>query len=168
MPPRTINGRIQRIQRLNHRHQGILNWLVLNPHRALGECASELGYTQAWLSSVVHSDAFQAVYRARCAELGSIATHTISARLGGLAEAALSSAEETIRAGLASEKFVGDTMKTTLQALGYTPERAEGGLEVHQHLHVDADVLRRARERVLSRSSSQGEAPQLVTAEVVG
>ena len=157
--PQLATARRPTVARLNHRHRQIVNWLVLNPDKTLGDCARFFGYTQAWLSTLIHSDTFQAEYRQRCREVGAAAVHTINAKLAGTAAATLDAVKERIEQGVASERLLGDTMKTTLQALGYTGGQAASGPELHQHqhLHVDAETLQRARAGLLGASGSQAE-----------
>ncbi len=50
------------IKKLNYRHEGVLRWLVENPHRKLQDCAAELGYSPSWLSNIINSQAFKAEY----------------------------------------------------------------------------------------------------------
>jgi len=50
--------------RLSITHEAIMDWLISNPGRGqMGRCAIHFGFTRAWLSSMVHSDAFQAKLR---------------------------------------------------------------------------------------------------------
>lgn len=141
------------IQRLNHRHEAIVNWLVANPHRSLTECAECLGYTLPWLSQVVHSDMFQAKYQERCREVGEIAVHTVKNRLTAVALLALQKTQERLESGASSERFILDATKNSLASLGYTQETITPQ-QIHQHLHVDASVLEAARSRAAARFSS--------------
>lgn len=47
------------IQDMNHTHEGILRWLLLNPDRPLRDCAAYMGVTQSWLSVIINSDCFR-------------------------------------------------------------------------------------------------------------
>ena len=152
------------IQSINHRHEGIINWLVTNPHRSLGECAQELGYTQPWLTQIIHSDMFQTKYQERCQEVGELAVHTVKNRLTAVAMMALDKTEERMQSGGASERFLTDTTKNVLSALGYTPQTMVAGPSMHQHLHVDAQTLIDARQRASQRfqpATREGEQLQL-------
>lgn len=149
--------------RLNHRHEQIVNWLVANPDQTLGMCAQHFGYTQPWLSMIVHCDAFQARYAERCAETGSYVVHTAKNRLTNLAVRVMERAEQVIDGGGASERFLGETMKTTLSALGYTGNGGDQspGSQQHLHVHVDAETLIAAREKALNGKMGQTVAKQL-------
>jgi hypothetical protein len=144
MPYKVLEG-------LNHRHEQIVNWLVCNPDRSLGECAAFFGYTRPWITSIVHSDMFQMVYQARCREVGVVAVHGMVERLTTVAGMALDETERRLKEGQVSERGLGEVLNMALKATGYL--REEKPAEKHQHLHlfVDATSLREARERAASR-----------------
>lgn len=37
-----------------------MNWLLAHPNKSMRQCADEFGYTQSWVSTIVHSNLFQA------------------------------------------------------------------------------------------------------------
>lgn len=47
------------IKTVSVRHNEIMDYLMANPTRRLGDVAAHFGLTPAWLSCVIHSDAFQ-------------------------------------------------------------------------------------------------------------
>lgn len=51
------------LQKLSVKHDAIMQWLIANPQLSLSTCAIQFGITQAWLSTVIHSDIFQSKYR---------------------------------------------------------------------------------------------------------
>ena len=130
---------------VNHRHEQLVNWLILNPGKTLKQCAEELHYTQCSLSRIIHSDMFQEVYRTRCQEVGAIASHTIVGQLRGVAALALERAEELLQKPEPDPRFVGDTLRTTLGALGYAPSNGGAGESRHLHVHLTPQDLRDAR-----------------------
>lgn len=52
------------IAKVAPRHEQIINWFIANPHRTNADCAAFFGITQAWLSTIKRSDAYQARMRA--------------------------------------------------------------------------------------------------------
>jgi len=90
---------------------------------------------------------FQAAYRAKAEELGADVVHTVKAKLTNLAAVTLDMATERIESGLASERFLGETMKNTLASLGYGAPVAPSSGQPQLHVHVDATRLVEARER---------------------
>lgn len=51
------------LKSLSHTHQAIMDFMMANPTVHLGDVAKNFGYTQAWLSQIIHSDAFQAMLK---------------------------------------------------------------------------------------------------------
>lgn len=49
------------IKSLSHTHMAIVDYLLGHPQVSLGDVARHFGYTQPWLSSIIHSEAFQAM-----------------------------------------------------------------------------------------------------------
>lgn len=62
------------IATLSHRHVAIVDYLLAHPQIRLGEVAQHFGYTQAWLSQIIHSDAFQNMLKEK---EGAIFHHTV-------------------------------------------------------------------------------------------
>jgi len=147
------------IQKLSHRHDAIIDWLITNPDKSQGDCAAFFGYSQPWLSQIIHSDAFQMVYRQRCEEKGMIATHTIVAKMAGIAALALDSIEKRIVNGQATERLLTDSTKMALQGLGYLDGgEVPGSIQYHSHQHVhleNKEALQAARERALAGKNGQ-------------
>lgn len=151
------------INNLNHRHQQIINWLILNPDKTLGDCAAFFGYTQPWLTQIIHSDMFQAAYGEACKSANTLAVHTIVNELSGLTAITIAKAKDTIVAGKASERFLGETLSTCLAGLGY---KAGGRGQAQEsqpqlHVHVSAQDLLEARER--AAMLKEGTAPAKLT-----
>lgn len=131
---------------MSYRHEGVLNWLIMNPHRPLKDCAAELGYTLSWVSVLINSDMFQTQYRKRCEEMGVEAIHSIASKLSQVGALALDVTIQRLHAGAVSEKFLAEITRDTLDRLSFVPKQAKEP-EQHLHIHVDGDVLRDARER---------------------
>jgi phosphate starvation-inducible protein PhoH len=103
---------------LSYRHEAILDWLILNPNKSQGDCARELGYTEAWLSVVINSDLFQARLRMLQQEKREHGIFTIAEKLAGLADMAI---ERTIKHVEVSvdPAFVLSAAEVALKRLGY-------------------------------------------------
>lgn len=136
--------------RLNHRHEQMLNWMLCNPDRPLSELARDFGYSPSWVNIVVNSDAFQAKYQEMCAELQLECVHTLKAKLTGATVQVIDKITERLegKGGQPSEKFLIDSSRTLLTAMGFgaKPTAVESSQHIHQHLHVQAGDLTRARE----------------------
>jgi hypothetical protein len=146
------------LNRLNHRHEGLLNWLILNPSKSQNDCARELGYTPAWVSQVINSDMFQALYKERCAECGILAVHTITAQLAGATSIALEKTIEKLQNG-PSERFLGEALRTCLTSMGYTSNggQAPAGNTV-VNVMVQSQALTEARDRAAAYKAGTTQA----------
>lgn len=48
------------VQKISVKHTEIMNFMLMNPTQKLADVAKHFGYTQPWLSCIIHSEAFQA------------------------------------------------------------------------------------------------------------
>ena len=153
--------------KLNHRHDALVEWLIANPHRTLKDAAAVLDYSPATIYNVVGSDLFQARYRERCEERGEVAIQLFENRIRGIAGLALDKTEGLLTAQKldpitgemvddVDPRFVQDTTKTALQALGYLSNNREPDVSQHLHIHVGAEELAEARERVGAEGADIG------------
>lgn len=55
--------------KVRYTHQDMIDFLIANPSVSQGIVASRYGYTEAWVSRIITSDAFQAQLAARRAEI---------------------------------------------------------------------------------------------------
>lgn len=53
------------IAKVNHWHERLSDWLIANPDKTLGEAAKVFNKTQSWISTVIHSHAFEDYHKAR-------------------------------------------------------------------------------------------------------
>lgn len=153
------------IKKMSVRHDQILEWLLQNPDRKMRDCAMHFGISQPWLSQIVHSDAFQAKYRERCAELEVLALHTVNDKLNNVVALTLEKVEEHVAHGAPSEKFLTDVMATGLKAAGYGNTTILKAEHNHQHVHVSAEKLEEARRRAEERR--RGTTPQKIEHEAL-
>ena len=135
------------LQTLNHRHEAIALWLIANPDKQQNDCAREFGYTVPWLSRIINSDLFQALYTDMCKERKEVAVHTLGNKIIHAASLGLDKTIEKLEGPEAvTERFVMETTNSLLDRLGFTG-KADGGEEKHLHLHLTAGDLKAAGER---------------------
>lgn len=165
------------IKRLSHTHEEIARWLLENPTRPLKDCAKEFGYTQSWLSCIIHSDAFQARLKKLQDGADAITILDVPARLRGVAASALDGLGDQVDTalkdgnGIAHRQFLLDASELALKSLGYGVSKAPvapGNPLFQQNNYnfppVDPQTLARARERILNNpevSPALPEASQL-------
>lgn len=145
-------GEMYQIKKLKSRHQSIARWLLANPDKTYKDCAAFFKLHPQTISIVVNSDTFQAMMKDLERQAGISSVHTIGNKLHALTSDLLDKAREMV-AATPSERFVGDMLDRTLDALGYSAGPAPKQ-EQHMHLHVDSQVLQEARQLYL-----QGRAP---------
>jgi len=135
---------------VSDKHEGILNYLVTNPGCSRLEVAEEFGVTRAWLSTVIHSDVFQAKLRERQDEVFTEAiVAPIQDKLLGAAHMATERLMELLPYEGETNK-VAAALDTTLKNLGYG--QRVGGVSVSAEtvnvVQVSPDALARARTMV--------------------
>ena len=154
------------VTRLSHRHEAVLVAMLANPDAKLGDIAALLGYTPAWLSTLIHTDAFQGELKRRQGELWTDASVTIRDRLTGLAEAGLDVLGERLNQMDTPTREVRETTQMALAGLGYSG--GGGGAPSTQTinvLNVPSDVFDRARSRVME---GRPAALDVIEGEVAG
>lgn len=114
------------IKRISHRHEMIMNWMVLNPDRPLRECADHFKVTQPWLSSVIHSDIFQAEFQAKLRRVDSSVVQSIPEKLRVVADIALEKLADKV-ANSEDPEFILDAADKALHRMGYAPASARNG-----------------------------------------
>jgi hypothetical protein len=152
------------VQRLSHTHEDIARWMLANPTRPLKECATYFGYTQSWLSCIIHSDAFQARLRKLQDGADAVTLLDVPARLRGVAAATLDglgvqvehALKETEGNGILHRQFLLDTAEVTLKALGFGGQKtapSPAPFFQQNNFNVGAvppETLARARETLLN------------------
>jgi len=140
------------IKRISFTHEALVNWLVENPERSLRDCAEYFGYTQSWLSQIIHSDIFQARLGARQDAVFAQVAQDIPAKLRGITDVALEKLGRKIEE-VEDADFILDATDKLLHRNGYAPNssRNVGGpnsLTVNQQVNVfavDRNMLADAR-----------------------
>lgn len=151
------------IAHLSHTHTDIARFLLQNPAMPLSAVAQYFGYTQSWLSTIIHSGAFQA----HLAELQSGADERtiadVPARLRGLASVALDKlgqqldfAEGSGPASRVDRSFVQETAEMALKALGFGRNSVgESPRGPNTVIYADRLIIEQARERILARGRTE-------------
>lgn len=139
------------IQQLSPTHVQIMDWILANPHRSLGECAVTFGYSQAWLSQIIHSDCFQAMLAEKQVELFGEVRLTVKDRIIGLAHESLRRLTEKVAVESDTDKVI-NAADLSLRALGFGAKAAPaavgaGGMQQNNYIigTVDRETLDRAR-----------------------
>ena len=141
------------IQRLSATHHAIADWLIANPGKnQMERCATRFGYTRAWLSTLIHTDAFQALLRSKQEDVFHEVVIPLKEKIAGVAHAGLDRLGEHL--DKADFKETADVTKDMLAALGYGPKAVPAGGVNQNNYYFGPDALEAARERNRSRFQS--------------
>ena len=115
------------IQKVRYSHDAMIDLMISQPMISQNEIAATFGYTPAWVSTVINSDAFQAKFAERKAELvDPVIMSTVDERLRAVAHDALGRVLETL--SVAPPAHALEAAKFATQALGYgARDRNAGG-----------------------------------------
>jgi len=146
------------IQRVSHTHEQIINWLLLNPEKSLRQCADHFGYSQSWLSQIIHSDIFQASLQARQEGVFTRVANDIPAKLKGLADVAIEKLGEALERSEDGE-FALDVFDKTMHRLGYAPNSqrsvAAPPLVQQNNFFIGKEDLAQMREKMVPAAEVQ-------------
>jgi len=138
------------IQKMSHKHEEILNFLLLNPIMPMGEVAAHFGVTFPWLSTIVHSHAFQdQLTRRKDQVFDSAVLAPIEDKLGAAAQVTLDAYLEKVPT-LSADQLISAQDKL-LGRLGYGTKGngAAPGVQVNVQVNtVDKSILEEARNRI--------------------
>ena len=107
------------IARVSYTHDAMIDLIIANPAISQGAIAQHFGYTQAWVSRVFNSDAFQARLAARKTEIvDPQLVLTIDEKLKALASKSLDVVLEKLTVTNSAEMGL-KALEITSKALGY-------------------------------------------------
>lgn len=151
--------------KLSPTHDMILNWIICNPDRNLRECADHFGYTQSWLSCIIHSDIFQQELAHRQANVAAAVAQSIPDKLRRAGDLAVEKLTATLETNEDPE-FILSAADKILHRLGYAPQssRAPAGspgvnLSQTNIYMASSDDLAAARELMASVGQAQAGRP---------
>lgn len=108
------------IARVKYTHDAMINLIIGNPAISQGELAKHFGYTQAWVSRIFNSDAFQARLAQRKSDLIDPAIAlTVDEKLRAVASRSLDIVLEKLELPTASFSDALEAATVVTKALGY-------------------------------------------------
>ena len=139
--------------KLSTTHEMLMNWLVLNPEKSLRECADHFGYTQSWVSQIIHSDLFQHALKEKQERIALRVAESIPAKLARAADIAVEKLTDHLEKTEDPEFILSATDKI-LHRMGYAPQSsrnpaggpAPGSLNQQNNFFLQASDLEAARE----------------------
>ncbi len=120
-PPPIFKDRVQ-LGRLSITHDAVMDWLLANPGKGqMRACAEYFGFTRAWLSSMIWSDAFQAKLRDKKEKLFDETVIPLRDQMNGVAQRAIERLGEKVEE-VEDPKLLVDVADKMLHRLGYAPK----------------------------------------------
>jgi hypothetical protein len=148
-----LNDRAQ-IKKVSIKHDAIMDYLLVNPTAPLKTVAYEFGVTQAWLSTIIHSDAFQIQLATKKNELFNGTVLPLREKVVGLAHAAVEKLGEKLERS-EDPAFVLESTDKILHRLGWAPQRVAAGTNIQQNNFYTADKETLARARNLMNAAQE-------------
>jgi hypothetical protein len=153
---RSATGEGVQIKTLRHQHLALMDYMLANPTVPMWAVANHFGRTQAWLSTIVNSDLFQAHMHERRklieddqqrhinAKLFSAASQGLDALIAGISDDEVSISEKRAITRLA------------LEASGQIGNKSGPSVVVNavaqSSTAANSDAVNAARERILQQS----------------
>lgn len=155
------------IDKISYTHEAIADWLMTNPEKPLSECATHFNYTQAWLSTLINSDAFQVYYNQRRNALNLVIHNGISKQLADTTRKALTILDDKLTNDTEelTADFVLDVADRLLHRQGYAPGKVtltQNNFNVTAAGVVDQGTLSRARETMRAIQRSAGHVEEVI------
>lgn len=98
------------VLKISHLHDQLMDFMIARPTAKLRDVAEHFQRTQAWVSTIIHSDVFQAKLRERQDQVFGEIALTVRDRIVGLANSSLELLAERVEAGKIKN---GDLVRTT-------------------------------------------------------
>lgn len=152
-------GRYQ-LTDISHTHEAIMNFMIAAPQLPLRDVAAHFGYTQAWLSTLIHSDLFQARLREKQGLVMSGIAEDLTAKLKAVADVGIEKIAQQLETS-EDPRFLLESTKLALTHLGFGAKPAAGAVNVNaqnvqQVFVASAADLEAARGRILSGGNAGG------------
>lgn len=151
------------IRRVSIKHDAIMDYLLTNPGAPLSEVAGHFGLTQAWLSTVIHSDAFQAVLKEKREMVFQGTVMPLREKIVGVAHLGVEKLGEALEnaSAVSDKEFIADTTDSILKNLGFSPKSAPPSLQQNvqnnNFFTVDKETLADARKKMKEAQTVQPE-----------
>lgn len=151
-PPR------QAIARVRYTHDAMIDVILANPGITQNQLAATFGYTAAWISQILASDAFQAKLASRRAEVvDPVLQEAVDARLKGMMLRSIEVLSEKLNAPADNvpAQVALRTLEVSSRALGYGARDQQMNLQVNVETHLEGlsenlvSLLRKKKSEVI-------------------
>lgn len=147
-------GEVYQLKKLSHRHHAIMDFMLANPQLPMHAIAEHFGVTQAWLSTVRHSDLFKARLAERRQLMDQDQAHRIGSKLQTLAEKGIDALCDIVDDEEQTADAKLNATKTALEAIGFLGKGAQqaSGAQSQQpavQVTINNDAFQQARETAM-------------------
>lgn len=146
-------------------HEAIIDDMLVNPKCSLTERAARLGYKPAYLSMLINSDMFRAIYAERRAKLKASIDESISKKMSEVVELGLDVMKEKLTTKRSSLQLrdLAEMNNGLLDRLGYGVKSATPQVQVNVNngtvgAQITPDALEEARRRLREVEQSRAAA----------
>lgn len=143
-------GQVQ-LSSLNEMHQAMINYLIAKPDTTRRAMASHFGVSLPWLSTIIHSDQFQAELNRKKGQIFNVAiAKPIQERLVGAAHMAIDRLYDTIQAG-GELRDISGAVEMLTKATGNFRQSAVGqigAVQVNNFGMISPEDLAAARQKI--------------------
>lgn len=103
----------------------IIDWMIANPDKLLGECAHEMNVSQSWLSVITNSDMFQDAFKARSKEHSDVALIGVREKAFAAADMALDALNKRLetQAPVLPVSTLLEITDVTMKRFGYAADK---------------------------------------------
>lgn len=147
------------IKKVSPKHQAMIDWLIENPTLSRREMALAFGVTQPWLSTIIHSQAFQAeLKRQQDKVFNVVVARPLQERLLGAAHLALDRLEEklTVEGDVETLRRVVETLSKGAGEFQGEKNRPPTG-DQFNFFNITPQDLAEARAKIGKRVTVDGE-----------
>lgn len=115
------------IQKVSYSHDAMIDLIIANPGVSQGRIAAHFGYTQAWVSRVMSSDAFKARLAERRKEvIDPILTQSVEERFTAVLEKGLDNLHEALVKRPDDTDLAITSIEVASKAMGFGAKVAQG------------------------------------------
>lgn len=153
-------GQTAQINKLAPKHHAIMDYMLANPQMKLKHVAEHFGVTQAWLSTIIHSECFQSLLSKKHEEIFKTTIIPLKDKIAGLAHRTVERLSDKVEV-IEDPKALKDIGELALKSLGYgVKTNIQAGDNANIMLgEANVNIIKQARDNMLRRQSSPAPLP---------
>lgn len=156
------------LEKVNYTHDALIDMIISNPECYQYEFAAKFGYTPAWVSQVMSSDAFKARLEARREEIVNPAlVASVKERLEGVAQYSMQRLMQRLEVDSLSGKELIEAVNVSTKALGYGARAQNTNINLQQNSFVVAlpEKAATAAEWAAEHAGGRGQEVEVVAVQ---